>query len=284
MKHLYKLLVCANQAFYSFFRKKKSESLLGPWACLLRLSYLLMGVLASPNVIGDARPVMQYAYPDQVVLTTKTKPNGKVDNPLVKVAEALFDKANIPLKANQYPAARMFKKLQSGEADFSILVNSPLLDQCCLVSPDPVTTTELRVYFKHTADPIYSEDGLIGKEIITLRGYSYGPLKNFIQNPSNKIKLNPTSTHESAFSMLNADRASYLVNYKQPAIETLEKNPIDGVRYSILRQIDLYLVLNKQYPNAERVMSELTQHMKTMNVAQILNLPDDMTYAVNDTY
>lgn len=227
---------------------------------------------------------IRYAYPDQVVLTTKTKANGKVDNPLVKVATRLFDQIDIRLETSQYPAARMFKKLQSGEADFSILVNSPLLDDCCIVSKVPVTTTELRVYFKRDVPPIHAIEDLKEKEIITLRGYSYGPLKNFIRDPSNEIKQNPTSTHRSAFAMLDQNRARYLINYKQPSIEILEQQPIKDIRYTTIRYINLYLVLHKDYPNANALMEKLTGLLQNMDVAKILNLPNDAVYAVNNDF
>ncbi len=218
---------------------------------------------------------IRYIYPDQVVLTTKRDAFGRVKNPLAKVASTLFDKAGYVLEQNQYPASRMFQYLAEGKADFAILVKAPLLEDCCLVSEKPVTTTELRVYFRQGTRPVEGPEDLIGQSVITLRGYSYGQLKPFLHKAENRILLSPTASHESAFAMLQRGRADYLLNYKQPSIEVLQRAPIADIAFRTLKEIDLYLVLHKDFPQAAELMVQLESIISNMDVEAILNLPTD---------
>ena len=218
---------------------------------------------------------IRYIYPDQVVFTAERDADGRVKNPLVKVAMALFEHAGYDLRVLQYPAARMFKHLEEGDADFAFLVKAPGFDECCLFSKKPFTSTELRVYHKQSKRPIKTEQDLIGQSLITLRGYSYGPLKPFLNHAENRLTLSPTATHESAFAMLERGRADYVLNYKHPSIEVLLKQPIEDVVFSPLREIKLYMVLNKRYPNAKQVMAELERAMSELDVDAIMDLPKD---------
>lgn len=222
-----------------------------------------------------AATTIHYAVSDQAVLTTKTNAQGLAANPLLSVAEELFKRAKLDWESEQYPAARMFQQLSEGESNFSILVNSPILASCCLVGNIPVITTELRVYRKKETEPVLLTKGLAGKQVITLRGYSYGPLKSFIANPNNHVSVYPTATHTSAFAMLTRQRADYVLNYKQPSIEVLGKHPIKDIQFETLQEISLYLVLNKNYPNAQDVLLKLERILKEMDIDAILNLPSD---------
>ncbi len=239
------------------------------------LGFVLSTIFGHPALASTAPTTIHYAFPDQVVLTTKTNAQGMVDNPLIRVAAELFKRAKLDWKSEQFPTARMFQKLSEGEANFSILANSPTLDPCCLVGNIPVITTELRVYHKKGTEPVLQTKDLAGKQVITLRGYSYGPLKTFITNPSNQVSVYPTATHISAFAMLTKERADYVLNYKQPSIEVLGKYPIKDIQFATLKEISLYLVLHKSYPNAQKTLLELESIIKKMDINAILNLDSD---------
>lgn len=237
---------------------------------------LSLTLLASFGHVGNvSAATIHYGISDQSVLTTKTNAKGLMENPLLSVAEELFKRAKLDWESQQYPAARMFQKLSEGEANFSILVNSPTLASCCLVGNIPVITTELRVYRNKGTEPVLLTKGLAGKQVITLRGYSYGPLKSFIANPNNHVSAYPTATHTSAFAMLTKQRADYVLDYKQPSIEVLGKHPIKDIQFETLKEVSLYLVLHRNYPNAQDVLLKLERIIKEMDIDAILDLPSD---------
>jgi polar amino acid transport system substrate-binding protein len=236
---------------------------------------LVLAVLVCPwnmsQAAGSAAsPEIEYVSPDQSVWTIHTNAKGEPDNPLLRVADVLFAKAGIPWHSRSYPAARMFKYLQDGTAQFSMLVKSPALQECCLLSRKPITVAEIRVYHLDGKAPITSLDDLAGKNIITIHGYSYGNLLGFFGNGRNRISNNVALTHPSAFKMLARQRADYVIDYAGPASEVLAAEPIPGLRWEVLSRQDVHLVLAKSYPDAPRVMARLEAIAGTLDVEQIL--------------
>ncbi|WP_448191019.1 substrate-binding periplasmic protein [Azospirillum sp. sgz301742] len=221
------------------------------------------GALAGPLEI-------EYAYPDQSVWTTRLNERGKPDNPLLRVAAVLFTKAGIPWHGKDYPAARMFTYLRDGTAQFSMLVKAPALQECCLLSKNPVTSSEIRVYRAADKPPILSNEDLAGKRVITIRGYSYGGLLNFITDPRNAVTNHSAIKHDAAFSMLEAGRGDYLLDYTGPATEVLAAHPIAGIQSDVLSRQDVFLVLSRSYPEAQVVLSRLEAIMATLDIDQII--------------
>lgn len=245
---------------------------------LLTLNLLALPLLC-PLIVDASPTTIRYAYPSQLILSTLKNENGEDNNPLLRLAKALTKQAGFDFESASYPAARMFFLIDKGLANFSILVNSPSLEKCCLTGKSPLLTTELRIYHKNDTAKITSVEALAGKRIITIRGYSYGQLKPFLNDPTNNISIAPTIEHRSAFSMLDKGRADYVLDYKQPSIEALQQRPIQGIQFETIQQIDIYLVLHRSFPNAPQVLAEFEKILNTMDIEKILNLPLDTTLA-----
>ena len=229
---------------------------------------LLVALLGLGAMTAEAAPVqeLEYAYPDQSIWTTRLDKNGEPDNPLLRLAEAMFGKAGIPWRSKTYPAARLFSYLQDGTSQFSMLVKSPSLEACCLSSRKPVATTELRAYRRANTPPIRSKEDLVGKEVIAIHGYSYAGLLNFLKDPANRIGNNSTVSHDSAFVMLERGRADYLLDYAGPAAEVLAAHPIKDMEYDVISRLDVHLILARSYPDATSVMSRLEEIADTLTM------------------
>jgi polar amino acid transport system substrate-binding protein len=219
------------------------------------------------------RPEIEYANPDQSVWTTRLDERGEPDNPLYRVATPLFAKAGIPWHGKSYPAARMFKYLQDGTAQFSMLVKAPALGDCCLLSRKPVTAAEIRVYHLDGAPPVKTRADLIGKTVITIHGYSYAGLLGFIDDDKNRITNNVASTHAAAFKMLAHARADYVIDYSGPAGEVLATNSIPGLRSEVLTRQDVHLVLSRTYPDAAGVMAHLESIVEALDIEKLMKAP-----------
>lgn len=226
--------------------------------------------LWAANPVKQDAATIEYASPDQSVWTTRTLENGEPDNPLKAVAAALFSRAGIPWKATTYPASRMFGNLQNGTAQFSMLVKAPALQACCLFSKKPVTTAEIRAYRRAGTPSIKGREGLVGQQVIAIRGYSYGGLAAFLSDPQNRITTHDTQAHASAFRMLANGRADYLIEYAGPAAEVLSAEPIAGIAFDVLSRQDVHLVLSKNYPDAAQVMQRLEAIAATLDVEALL--------------
>ncbi len=249
---------------------------------ILTRVYYLWGIIASLFIwivssgAYAAETDIHYAYPDQMVIVSRTDEEGKFDQPINRIVEELFKQASLNWKSHEYPAARMFQNLDEGTSNFSILVNSPRLDACCLVGKIPVASSELRVYHKNNVARVSSINSLQDENVITLRGYSYGPFKEVIADPDINIKAHPAGTHASAFAMLNEGRANYLLDYNHPSTVVLQNHPIQDIQYETLGKVDLYLVLHRSYPNAQQVLDEFEAIIQGMDIEGMLSLPIDL--------
>lgn len=227
-------------------------------------------LLATPAM---AAPEIEYAYPDQSVWTAQVDANGAPVNPLLKLAKVLFAEAGIPWHGAPYPASRMFTLLRTGAAQFSMLVAAPTLAECCLVSREPVARTEVRVYWMGNTPPARQMTDLLAKSAIVIRGYSYGPMANFLTDERNAISRSIVDTHRSAFQMLEHGRADYLIDYTGPASEVLAARPVPGIHSAVLAPIEVHLVLSRTYPDAEAVMAKLEAIAVRLDKERILRAP-----------
>lgn len=239
---------------------------------LKRCVYFLLAsslVLIFPLLVTAQDPAateIEYAYPDQSVWTTQIDASGQLANPLLEYAEALFTKAGMAWSSNAYPAGRMFERLQNGKSSFSMLVKASILEKDCLFSEKPITYTELRVYRLNSSAPVKKIDDLIGRELIAMRGYSYGKIGKFFRNPENKITYYETDRHKSAFDMLRHSRADYLLDYAGPSEEILASDPIPDIAYDVLDRLNVYLVMSKKHPNAAQILEKLERIAETIDV------------------
>ncbi len=233
---------------------------------------LVIGFMAFIPPSFAAPEELEYAYPDISVWTTQRDSEGKLKNPLVRLAKPLFEKVGIPWHPQDYPAKRMFENLRNGTSKFSMLVNAKkALNGCCLVSKDPVAVVEIRIYSLKTSPPITKREDMLDKDLISLRGYSYAGLRNYIAD--NKISNNLAGDHHAAFAMLAAGRADYVLDYANPAEEVLEENPIKNIKFETMSQSKVYLILSKAYPDAENVMARLEKAAATLDKDEFLNPP-----------
>ncbi len=174
------------------------------------------GVVCAQATASAALPEIEYGYPEQPPRSF-TNAQGQPEGQAIRMATALFAKAGIPWHATSYPAPRLFKNLDNGTTTFAVMVHNPALYNCCLFNKIPLYTTELKAYYIGDKPPIKNRNDLIGKRIITIRGYSYSGLIGFINDPQNRIVNEIASTHEPAFDMLTAGRADYVLNYDSSA-------------------------------------------------------------------
>lgn len=151
-----------------------------------------------------------------------------------------------------------------------MLVKAPALQDCCLVGKKPVTSTELRVYAHAETPPIKSREELVGRSAITIQGYSYGGLLNFIADKKHNITNNVATTHEAAFAMLERKRADYLIDYSGPSTEILTLHPMSGFSHEVIGRLDVYLVISKKRADAEKLLTRLEGIADTLNKEEIL--------------
>lgn len=198
---------------------------------------------------------------------------GQPDGYFVHLAKALFAKAGIPWRGISLPASRVCSS-QSSSANFYILMApQPVVKYCCLTSKVSVGKDEVRVFSIGNKPQIKSKEQLVGKNIITIRGFSYAGLNGFISDAKNRITSSEAGTHEAAFEMLAAGRADYLLDFSELADIFLATHPVANLRSDVLGTPNYhYLVLSKDYPDAEKTLARLEAIVKTLNLDEFKKL------------
>ena len=232
--------------------------------------YVLICFSIMPSLACAAKvlPPIEYAYPEQSVWSSKSAVGGGFRNPLLNVADRIFSELGVTWSAKPFPANRLFNRLEHGKSHFSILVKASRLAGNCIFSKSPITYAELRVYRKVSAPPITTMAELNGKKVIIIRGYSYGKLRRYIEQKENNVVSTEANRHVEAFKMFARGRGDYLIDYAGPSEEILGAYPIPEITYSVFARVKVYLVLSKDYPDAEGVMSKLEDIAKTIDITQ----------------
>lgn len=239
---------------------------------MFKTIFILFSLLFSLtiNTYAQENTQIKYGYPDQSIFIATINGKEQPITPMLNVAKELFEKANLSWKANAYPAKRLFRNLKNGETNFTILVRASSLLDSFLFSQNPIYTTSLNVYYVGDKKPIMKKEDLIGARIVTIRGYSYGSLRKFIDDPKNNITREVANTHSSALEMLRLGRAEYLLDYASATEDIITQNPIDDLRSNKLSQLDIFLVLSKSYPNASETMKKLETIAESMDIQEIV--------------
>lgn len=258
--------------FSSLIRQCKQYGPKHRFIIVFTLLLFIPGTLGADEVVSSEKTItpIEYGFPDQSIFVATTGSNNTPDSPMKHLAAILMKKAGIPWQATAYPAKRLFRNLKAGTTNFSILVRASSLKECCLFSKKPVYSTTLNIYTIGTNPLVKSKDELAGKSVITIRGYSYAGILKFVSDPKNDVTVYPTGTHQAAFKMLKNGRAEYLLDYESAASFILAENPIEGIKSSSISSLDIYLVLSKSYPDAEKMMKRLEGIVETLDVPGIL--------------
>lgn len=227
---------------------------------------LLASIILSTVSTAAAEPKVSkrlvYVHPSPPILTELDN-NGAVYDPVMRKMEVIFEKAGIEWQDSPVPIHRMYEYLNTKPETFSILVKTPYIIECCITSEKPVYRIELGVFRHAETPPLLQIHSIISKHIITIEGYSYGVLRPFLTDEDSNIVQYPANSHQSAYSMLKAGRADYLLDYRGPVREARKEKEDHDIQYDALDTLELYFIFNKEYPDAENIMIKLEEIAST---------------------
>ncbi len=202
-------------------------------------------------------PELVYAYQEDKIFELSPGPSSDEFTPILRLATNIAAEADIPLRVLRMPVTRMFRHLENGTSNYGVMVKTPRVEGCCIVSERPVYYLQLGVYRLAGTSALSNVEALQNKKLIMFHGYSYGTLEPFLKDKKNNIEKVMASSQRSALALLAAKRADYILGYDQPAVHREgERLNVDS-EFDALIELDLHLVLNKSYPNAKAVMQKL---------------------------
>jgi len=179
---------------------------------------------------------------------------------LIDYMKASLDKCSITYSIQGYPAKRLYKYLADGRTNIFLGPKGvPELEGNVLYGNEKITQIDLRIYTRQETPLPKTKEALKGITIITIRGYGYGGLIKFLEDPANHIKLDVTDAHKFAFKKLQLKRADYLLDYSVPAETTLKSVIIRGIQNYSISLLDVFFIVSKKTPDAEKLLKQVEQ-------------------------
>lgn len=214
------------------------------------VSCLEQSAISAPLEIG------MLDFPPYYVLGKNEEVKGGL---FVDMLARIFDRAGIEYTFAGYPPKRLYSNLGKGITHVWMgTLGVAEYEGKTLVSPKKMAEINLHVFSMDKDTPLpKSLDGLKGKSVITIFGYNYGGVINFLEDSANKIILEPARTHESAFMMLKMNRAGFVLDYIEPAGEALSKLQLQGLNHAPITVLPLYLHISKTVPDAQQIMDKV---------------------------
>lgn len=225
-------------------------------------SVLVFSVLVSVVPLSAAPlEIGALDFPPYYIVENNTDIKGGI---LVDMLKMIFERAKIEYTLKGYPPKRLYTNVGDGTTHVWLgTVGVAEYEGKTLVSPKQLIDINLEVYtLGDEASLPKSMDDLKGKSIITIFGYNYGGAIKFLNDPQNNIKTEPSKTHESAFKMLQAGRAPFVLDYREPSGETLARINIPGIKKGSIKSIGLFINISNRVPDAQAIMDKL---MKAYN-------------------
>lgn len=171
----------------------------------------------------------------------------------------ILDRAGLEYSFAGYPPKRLYSNVGKGITHIWMgTLGVEEYEGKTLVSPQIMAEINLHVFSMDKVAPLPKNlEELKGKSVITIFGYNYGGVIKFLEDPSNKIILEPAKTHESAFMMLQMGRAGFVLDYLEPAGEALSKLALPDLRHAPIKVLPLYIHVSKTLPDAQQIMDKI---------------------------
>jgi polar amino acid transport system substrate-binding protein len=172
----------------------------------------------------------------------------------------VFKEAGLEFVWKPYPTKRVYQNLIEGKIDIylgPIKASLKGFNESVIHSDFSPVNIELRSYYFGEKPEITKKEELSGKNLLIIRGYTYGGLVNFILDPKNKVKSKEINSFEQAIEMLKANRADYHLDYKKTGEIYLKNNSEPDLRHSTIFNVNLYFMVSKHTPDHEKLLSIL---------------------------
>jgi ABC-type amino acid transport substrate-binding protein len=174
------------------------------------------------------------------------------------IIEKILQQAGLKYHLEIFPAKRLYLNLGNGETDLYLgIKGAPEYKDKVLYSKTSISKIQMRIYATNDTPLPKTKEEINHHKISTIRGYSYGGLVSYFSDPKNNINVALTGEHLASFQMLKKNRVDYAINYKHPSEAVLEKLFIPNIKYTNFYSVDVFFIVSKSTPNAEKILESL---------------------------
>ncbi len=221
--------------------------------------FTLIALVFSSIVQANDRPSLIFGY-IEFPPYYYTDEKGKAQGHLIDLANDIAVEAGYGIVYVPLPAKRALLSVATGEIDLWFgLSTIDVYKDHVLISVNPIDRLELRVYSSKAMKTFHDKHDLIGKSVVILRGYSYGGLLDFIEDPANKIYTMRVTSHEQALKVLATRNIDYMIDYARIVESARKKYPFPHLKSRVLSTLDVHINLSKKTKNAEQVLKRLDE-------------------------
>ena len=194
-----------------------------------------------------------------------TNSEGEANGYLVKLSKRVFREMGLPVHFQQHPAKRLYQQLKTGTTAMTLGADGLYqLRKAAIETQEPAITLTLAIYHRQDTDPVFYINGLKGKRVVLMQGYSYGRLRRFFEEQADNMQISYARTHVSALKMLLYGRADYLLNYQIPGDTVIARNGLGGLKSQVIGKTPIHLFVSREVEGAQRITEEWDHQLKKL--------------------
>ena len=213
-----------------------------------------------PVTATDIEPVrMGYVHLPPLSYTKNGKPAGL----RIEIAHKLFAILDLKYEMIEMPVLRGIRDFTAGRVHVTMAAIGPKLAAIGMASKRPAGVVRLSLYSMRLEQPL-SLENLTDAKLILVKGFTYGGLiqqQKFLQKTNTLLEA---MDHQSAFSMLKAGRAEYLLGYARPSSLAMQGIDLQNVGRQLVEEIPFYIFVSRNAPQPEKLLSLLEGAMKLL--------------------
>lgn len=237
----------------------------------LLLSVLLAWFCCSTAQAAPATvEVGYYEFPPYSWSDADGKPRGSI----LQLTDRLLRQAGYRGHYRSLPGARLYADLQDGSIQlWAGAGGKPELVEHTLESRHILGEFNLALFARPGESLPNLPDGLRGKRLILINGYSYWQdINTLLSDPSLNLELHRTSTHEAALAMLMRQRGDYLLDYQTPVDQARERLNIPRLPFLVLQRLQSRLIVSRHTPGSEALLQALDRAYEELGGAEKLQI------------
>lgn len=218
--------------------------------------FLLLIMLSIPAVVAASeKPLLRIGYVEFPPYEYQNDA-GDAAGTFVDLTREVVKEAGYRAEFVYLPISRIYLFLQQGRIDvWPGLTGIPMLENKVIASASHPIRVELAAWYSGKTPPLVHFDGLRGKRLILISGYTYGGLTQYLKE-QNDVELTYTTNHGSALDMLERGRGDYLLDYLEPVRATLGHDSLKGLQHSFVRERIAAWIFSSERPDAMRYRDE----------------------------
>lgn len=182
--------------------------------------------------------------------------NKQAKGDLAELMAAIKSYSGIPYEPMLFPNVRAIFNLNQQKINFAIGAKALVENEKdFFISTFPVAKLQLLILWRKDSPSVTSIDNLTGKRLVLLTGYTYGGLRTKLEKIAGNY--NEVENHSRAISALKFKRSDYALVYKTVSEYNLMTTVQKDFDHVIVKEVELYLILNGKVDNAKQIMKRL---------------------------